>query len=676
MRFTLDKKLLVVIMAVVLLIGVMATGIVYYLANIFSEREAHLYLDHFKNSVATDRKTLEVALTSVMQNPEFSSAIYTAYYNKDNKSRDKLYTLTARYFEEQLKKTYNISYLTFYNTDSTVLLRVHDHKYYGDKVDEVTLKNAIASQKMEGGLEPGPKNFALRVVSPVIAYNGKVIGYVEVSEETDKLLEDFNAKTKADITFVINTKVAEKNKISFQELYKSNALVYFSTNQKDVKNMLDTVQYSITDQANYAFKPLIKVNGNRFYLREKFNDASQQPIGDVIITGNANQLADQLKYIVYAIVILAVLAIIVAFFFSRILTRPATELLNLMSKAERGDLTVRGRSKSDDEFGQLTKSFNQLVSHQAEIVGSIRAASETVACSAEEMVASGEQVTASAGNVATNIQQVAEDTVRGNQSIIKATTALQQLADIVRKSKDQAEHAADATHSTLEAASNGQSTVTQTVSRMLNIKRKSLESEGVLATLNKHTQQIDKITQTITGLASQTNLLALNAAIEAARAGASGKGFAVVAEEVRKLAEQSDREASDASNLLSKINESANAVITASQESRDEVEAGVATVTDAGKALEAIVSEANRTVRDVNAIVDIANQTVVISDAIVRLVDSVATVLENTAENAQGVSRVTKETTTAMQTVAASAEELSSMAIKLQSMVEQFKITK
>ena len=65
--------------------------------------------------------------------------------------------------------------------------------------------------------------------------------------------------------------------------------------------------------------------------------------------------------------------------------------------------------------------------------------------------------------------------------------------------------------------------------------------------------QIGAIVQTITGIAEQTNLLALNAAIEAARAGEPGKGFAVVAEEVRKLAEESQRAAAEISTLIAAI---------------------------------------------------------------------------------------------------------------------------
>jgi methyl-accepting chemotaxis protein len=170
-------------------------------------------------------------------------------------------------------------------------------------------------------------------------------------------------------------------------------------------------------------------------------------------------------------------------------------------------------------------------------------------------------------------------------AILQVSSTIDEVRSIAGQTAERAQGVASLAQRTAEVSQSGQQAVIETVAGMGKVTQQVEAIAGGIQELAVRAQAIGQIIVTANDIAAQSNILALNAAVEAARAGAAGRGFAVVANEMRTLAEQSQRATTQVRGILVQVQQGVRAVEEAIVEGRQWTQGGMGLAEKSGEAI-------------------------------------------------------------------------------------------
>nr|WP_223457702.1 methyl-accepting chemotaxis protein [Pseudomonas sp. A-R-26] len=403
-------------------------------------------------------------------------------------------------------------------------------------------------------------------------------------------------------------------------------------NQVDeLRSLLNTDLLNNSEAVNAVLNRLLEIN------TQQSHDTNQQA---------ADQYDSAFNLVITLLVIATALTLLFAWLLTNSITQPLANALSAAEQIAEGNLTRPINVDGQDEAGRLLLAMAKMQDKLRDTLQRISGSATQLASAAEEL------------------NSVTDESARGltqqNNEIEQAATAVNEMTSAVEEVARNAVSTSEASKNATTSAGDGRDLVQETVSAIERMSADVQSTATLIGDLANESRDIGKVLDVIRGLADQTNLLALNAAIEAARAGEAGRGFAVVADEVRALAHRTQQSTSEIERMIGSIQSGTEHAVDSMRNSTERAESTLNIARGAGMSLDTINS----------AIVEINERNLVIASA----AEEQAQVAREVDRNLVNIRDLSVQSATGANQTSAASNELSRLAVDLNTMVGRFSL--
>jgi len=346
------------------------------------------------------------------------------------------------------------------------------------------------------------------------------------------------------------------------------------------------------------------------------------------------------------IVILLILSFAIIKSVSGSIREVVSPISQLAASIQRGeaDLRVRIETKTKNELNEIVKAVNIFIE-------SVRDAIEYAKQNAVENASISTELSQTSLNIGKRVEQDVEII---NSIFEDAKIVIGKVSESVKATEKSKANVLEAN----EALEESRAKLSKMVNEVQNSVEVEMEFAIKLQALANEADKVKEVLSVIGEIADQTNLLALNAAIEAARAGEHGRGFAVVADEVRKLAERTQKS-------LQETNATISSIVQAINDAAEQMSENAEDIKSLGNNSVEIEESIEKTVEIMHATVETISSLTESSVTNANQIQQISTMLEKINQTAHVNSRSVEE-------IASSAEYLSRMTESLNQRLKQF----